>query len=97
MLKKLARKLFGGGAPAGSADGFFLDVRCSACGEEFHLFINRTTDLVQNFDEKGNVTHSLNKEIVGSRCRNRIHVRMEFDGRKKPVSRLIEKGEFIEP
>ena len=96
MLKKLAKRLFGGRPSVSSTEGFFIDVRCSACGEAFHLFINKSTDLLQNFDEAGGVTYSLDKEIVGGLCRNLIHVRMEFDGAKKLVSREIENGEFID-
>lgn len=96
MLKNLVKKLFGGGPSVQSAEGFFLNARCSACGEVFNLFINKSTDLVQNFDEQGGVTYSLNKEIIGSHCRNLIHVKMEFDGARNLVSREIENGEFIE-
>lgn len=96
MLKGLSKKLFGGGPSAQSPGGFFLNVRCSTCGEVFKLFINKSTDLAQNFDEQGRVTYFLNKEIIGGMCRNFIHVRMEFDGSKNEVSRKIENGEFIE-
>ena len=96
MLKRLTKKLFSGGPPGQSSDGFFLDVRCSACGEVFHLFINKSTDLFQNFDEKGSVTYLLKKEIVGGRCKNLIQVKIEFDGSKNIISRAIENGEFIE-
>ena len=96
MLKGLTKKLFGGGPSAQSSGGFFLNVRCRACGEVFNLFINKSTDLAQNFDERGGVTYSLNKEIIGGRCRNMIHVMMEFDGNRNLVSRKIEDGEFIE-
>jgi hypothetical protein len=96
MLKRLARKLFGESPRGQSQEGFFLNVRCSACGEVFHLFIHKTTDLVQNFNETGGVTYSLKKEIVGGACRNLIRVRMEFDGSKNPVAREIENGEFVE-
>ena len=95
MLKRLAKKLFGGGPSVGSPEGFFLNVRCNTCGEVFNLFINKSTDLAQNFDERGNVTYSLNKEIIGSGCRNLIQVKMEFDGAKNLASREIENGEFI--
>ena len=50
MLKGLTKKLFGRGPPAQSSEGFFLNVRCSACGEVFNLFTNKSTDLAQNFD-----------------------------------------------
>ena len=96
MLKRLVKRLFGGGSPVQSPEGFFLNARCTACGEVFNLFINKSTDLAQNFDERGGVTYSLSKEIIGSRCRNLIHVKMGFDGAKNLVSREIKNGEFIE-
>jgi hypothetical protein len=95
MLKRIAKKLFGEGPSAESPGGFFLKVRCDACGEVFNLFINKSTDLLQNFSKQGGVTYSLNKEIIGGRCRNLIHVKMEFDGAKNLVSKQIENGEFI--
>ena len=96
MLKELTKRLFGGGPSAQSSGGFFLNVRCSACGEEFKLFINKSTDLAQNFDERGGMTYFLNKEIIGSRCKNLINVKMEFDGNRNLVSREIEDGEFVD-
>ena len=96
MVKGFFKKIFGGGAPRPSTDGFFLNVRCSQCGEAFHLFVNRATDLAQDFNEDGTLTYFLHKEIIGSDCRNLIQVHMKFDGTKKLVSRKIENGEFIE-
>ena len=96
MLKGLTKKLFGGGPSRELPEGFFLNVRCSSCGEEFKLFVNKSTDLAQKFDDRGNITYFMNKEILGSSCRNLIYVTMEFDGSKKLVSRKIENGEFIE-
>ena len=96
MLKGLAKKLFGGGPSRESPEGFFLNVRCKGCGEVFNLFINKSTDLAQDFDERGGMNYFMNKEIIGSRCRNLIQVKMEFDGNKNLVSRTIENGEFIE-
>jgi hypothetical protein len=96
MLKKIAKRLLGTG-PAASAEGFFLDVRCGNCGEVFHLFINKSTDLAQNFEEGGGVTYFLNKEIIGGRCKNRIQVRVRFDKARNLISREIENGEFLSP
>jgi ribosomal protein S27E len=96
MLKGLVKKLFGGGPSRGSPEGFFLNVRCSTCGETFNLFINTSTDLAQDFDGRGVVSYFMNKEILGSQCRNLIYVKMKFDGNKNLVSRKIENGEFIE-
>ena len=96
MLKGLTKRIFGRGSPAATAEGFFLSVRCTACGETFRLFINKLTDLAQEFDQRGGVTYCLKKEIIGARCRNLIHVKMEFDANRNLVSRNIENGEFIE-
>ena len=96
MFKKLTGKLFGKGTAKPLSDGFFLKVRCSECAEEFKLFINKSYELMQNFEENGSVTYVLKKEIYGVGCRNRIRVNMAFDGGKNLVSREIENGEFIE-
>ena len=96
MFKKLAETLFGKGTSEPSSDGFFLNVRCSECGEQFNLFINKSHELMQNFDKDGRVTYTLKKEVYGVGCKNRIYVNMKFDGSKKLVSREIEKGEYIE-
>ena len=96
MFKKLTKKIFGKDTPKSSSDGFFLNVRCNKCQEEFHLFINKSWELMQNFEENGSVTYSLQKEIFGVGCQNRIIVKMQFDGRKNLKSKQIENGEFIE-
>ena len=96
MFKKLANKLIGRSLSKKSPDGFFLNVRCSNCGEVFNLFINKSWDLGQNFHENGGVSYFLQKEIIGAGCKNRINVKMQFDGDKNPVAREIENGEFVE-
>jgi hypothetical protein len=96
MFKKLTEKLFGKDTAGSASDGFFLNVRCSDCGEEFKLFINKSYELMQNFEENGGVTYVLKKEVFGVGCKNRIRVNMKFDGRKKLVSKEIGNGEFIE-
>ena len=96
MFKKLTDKIFGKDTSKHSSDGFFLNVRCNECREQFHLFINKSWELMQNFDENGGVTYSLQKEIFGVGCPNRILVKMQFDSRKNLKARQIENGEFIE-
>jgi len=96
MFKKLAETLFGKSTSEPKSDGFFLNVRCSECGEQFSLFINKSYELMQNFETDGSVNFTLKKEVFGVGCKNRIYVNMKFDGSKKLVSRKIENGEFIE-
>jgi hypothetical protein len=96
MLRKLAEKLFGKSTSAPAPDGFFLKVRCSACEEQFNLFINKSYELMQNFEKDGSVTYFMKKEIFGVGCNNRIYVSMKFDTGKKLVSREIENGEYMD-
>ena len=96
MFKKLAKKFLGKNIDNSSSDGFFLDVRCNKCSERFHLFINKSWELMQNFEENGSVTYVLQKDIIGVGCSNKIHVNMQFDSGKNLKSKQIENGEFIE-
>ncbi len=96
VLKNLVGKLFGKAKADPPSDGFFLKVRCSECGERFNLYINKSYELMQNFESDGQVTYALKKMVYGVGCSNRIHVSMKFDGQKNPVSKEIENGEYIE-
>ena len=96
MFKKLAGKLLGKDTSKPALDGFFLNVRCTECGEQFNLFINKSWELSQKFEKSGGVTYYIKKEIFGVGCANRIQVNMQFDSGKNLISRQIEDGEFIE-
>lgn len=96
MLKNLAGMLWGNRKSDPPADGFFLKVRCGECGERFNLFINKSYELMQNFESDGQVTYVLRKMVYGVGCTNRIHVTMKFDSQKHLVSKDIENGEYIE-
>ena len=96
MFKKLAGKLFGKDTSGPSSDGFFLRVRCNECREDFNLYINKSYELMQNFETDGRVTYTLRKEIFGVGCNNRILVNMSFDSSKRLVSQEIENGAFID-
>ena len=97
MFKKIFTKLLAKDhARPAASDGFFLDVRCSECDDKFHLFIHKSLELSQNFEEDGRVTYFLKKTIFAVGCPNRIHVDMKFDSSKNLVSRHIENGEFID-
>ena len=96
MFKKLTDKLIGKKISKSSPDGFFLDVRCEKCREQFHLFINKSWELMQNFEENGSVSYTLKKDIIGAGCSNRISVKMQFDSGKNLKSKQIKNGVFIE-
>lgn len=96
MFKKLIGNIFSKDNPEPSSDGFFLNVRCSACDDTFRLFIHKSWELSQNFEKDGSVTYFLKKKIFGVGCPNQIYVDMKFDSDKNLVSKQIENGEFID-
>lgn len=77
-------------------EGFFLDIECGRCGERFHLHINRATDCLQIFDEPG-IAWRLQREVVGSRCRSTIQVRIDIAAGGQTVHREIAGGHFLPP
>jgi hypothetical protein len=93
------RRFFGSGQVGHTpylGDRFFLDVECEGCGERFHLHINRATDCVQIFDEPG-VAWRLERQVVGSRCRSNMHVRLDIGSSGQIIHREISNGRFVEP
>ena len=96
MFKKLVGKFFGKANDHPSSDGFFLDVRCSECNDRFHLFIHKSWELSQNFEEDGSITYFLKKKIIGVGCPNQIYVDMKFDSNKNLISKHIENGVFLD-
>jgi hypothetical protein len=97
MLKNLFKKLLTS-PPASNqpSDGFFLNVRCSVCGETFKLYVYKSYDLFPTYHPDGAVTYMLKKEIIGAACKNRVTVTMQFDGSRKMLSREIQNGEFLD-
>ena len=95
MLKKIFEFFFSD-IQTTSRPGFFLKVRCGKCDEEFNLFIDAHTGLAQDFNSSGKISYFLKKEIIGSRCPNRIQVRMDFSNKRKLLSRSIEGGDFLD-
>jgi hypothetical protein len=96
MFKKLVSKLLSKENSVSESEGFFLRVSCDKCGEQFNLFINKSYELSQNFEQNGSVTYFLKKTVFGVGCKNRILVNMQFDSAKNLLSRQIENGHFIE-
>ena len=96
-MRGFFRRLWGVGRVSrtpSSGDQFFLDIECDRCGERFHLYINRATDCLQIFDEPG-VAWRLQREVVGSRCRAIMQVRMDFGPGGQIVHREITHGRFL--
>jgi len=81
----------------GSKDVLWLYIKCNKCGKTLKLFVNKNTDLENQYKEAGEAgaDYLLKKEAVDDKCFTRISIRIEFDKNRNIISREITNGEFI--
>lgn len=80
-----------------SKDVLWLYIRCNKCGKKLKLFVNKNTDLENQYKEAGEAgpDYILRKEAMDDKCFTGIFIRIEFDKNRNILSREITKGEFI--
>jgi hypothetical protein len=69
----------------------WLYVRCNQCGAKIRVRISLANDL--SMDDDGR--YVLRKEIMDSQCFQLLHAELNFDERRRLVSRELSGGEFI--
>ncbi|MCD6545068.1 MAG: hypothetical protein J7K69_00235 [Thermotogae bacterium] len=74
-------------------DYIVMYVQCDNCGEVFRSHIRKSSELLSNF--QGKASYILNKELIGSKCPNRINIYAEFTSSFKPLNYEINGGHFI--
>jgi hypothetical protein len=80
-----------------SPSAIWLYVVCSRCGEAIRVRADRRYDLVSEMRDPGEAgpAYTLHKDIVGSRCFQRIAVDVEFDQRLQVIERRINGGRWL--
>ncbi len=80
-----------------SKNALWLYIRCHKCGKALKLFVNKGTDLENQYKETGETgpDYILKKEAMDAKCFTKIFIRIEFDRNKNILSREISQGEFI--
>jgi hypothetical protein len=89
------KRLFGGGQPADDG-ALHLYVKCGRCGAPVHLRINPQNELAADYGDDGADGYILVKDVVDDRCFQRMRAELRFDGRRREISREIERGAFID-
>lgn len=90
------RRLFGTGRPTGDDGAIHLYVRCDRCGAPVHVRVDPRNDLVPEYgDDHDAAGYRLTKEIMDSRCFKLMRAEIEYDRRRRELSRQIEGGTFI--
>jgi hypothetical protein len=78
------------GARSGSMDVYVV---CDQCGEVIKTHIFLSNELYPTYADEG-PAYTLRKELIGSKCPNRVQLYMEFDGMKRMISKDITGGSF---
>ena len=89
----LFKKKSGSAKPRPRGGHMDVYVKCEKCGEIIKTHIVLVHELIPTYADKG-PAYTLRKELIGSRCPNRVHLSMDFDGAKRIISRDVEGGVF---
>ena len=79
-----------------TSEALFIYSQCDKCQEKFRNRIDKRYDLMMTYTDDGPPYRS-HKEIIGSRCRNKIIVDLEFDSQKHLTAKTVQNGSFITP
>jgi hypothetical protein len=91
------KKLFSKGGDAWkdeTSEAVFIYSQCGKCHEKFRNRIDKTYDLVMSYDDNG-PAYRVRKELLGSQCRTRVILHLEFDSQKRLISKSAENGTLI--
>ena len=90
-----------------SSPALCIVVKCSRCGELIRTRVEKAYELEAEYEATNGHTYAegeepkpsgytLQKELVGARCQNLIHLSMHFDAHRGANTRSIQGGEFVE-
>ena len=91
----LFSKRSGGRRVNSREDSMDIYVKCDRCGEVIKTHIIKGNELAATYSEEG-PSYTLRKELIGSRCPNRVQLYMEFDVAKRITCQDISGGTFQE-
>lgn len=99
-LDRLRNLLAGSGtrAEGQDAEAVRVYVRCGRCGEPIALRLSKRNEIQRNYDDEGaDYVHFVNKLVVGTRCFQRMEIRLEFDAGYRIVRRELKGGTWLTP
>ncbi len=91
----LFKKKANAGSQRPQGDHMEIYVKCDRCGEIIKTHIVMGHELMPTYEEQG-PAYILKKELVGSRCPNRVRIAVSFDSSKHIISHDITGGSFRE-
>ncbi len=75
-------------------DAFVIYSRCGNCGEVFQTRIRRSSEVFQTFGQEPGA-YLIDKELIGSKCMNRIRIKIHLSETYRPMDLHIDGGAFL--
>lgn len=92
----LLRRLFGGERRTQDDGAIHLYARCGRCGAVVHARIDPRNDLLPEYGDGDDLSgYRLVKEMMDARCFRLMRAEIEYDSRRREISRAIDGGTFI--
>jgi len=106
-LRRLTQGLFkGGNIPAkrpdeaaalkDAGDAIIVSVECGRCGERIDVRLRKSSDIPSASDGDP-FEFFVQKTIVGTKCFNRIDIRLEMDARYRLIRSDAKGGRLVAP
>ena len=95
LMQKLVPPAQGQTGIETTRDAVWVYLKCDKCGEKLSLRLRKSSEIQR--DEAGGNGYQMfvNKTVVGSKCFNRMQLRLEFDSVYRVVNKQLENGTFI--
>jgi hypothetical protein len=90
------RRLFGGAVSDAADQALHLYVKCNRCGRIVHVRVDLRNDLAADYGDTAAEGYTLVKEVMDDRCFRLMRAELQFDARKREISREVEGGTFVD-
>ena len=103
-IQRVLSAVFGSGSDGSGDDALWFYVKCGACGEIIPVRVNPASDLVQEFDDAGDLVsgYSLHKEVMGRGgrpgrpCFRLLQVDADFDKGCQALDVRVDGGAVVD-
>jgi hypothetical protein len=79
----------------GRGESMDIYIRCDRCGEIIKTHVFMGSELYPTYADEG-PAYTLRKELIGSKCPNRVQLSMDFDAAKRITSQEASGGTIQE-
>jgi len=76
-------------------EAIIVSIECDRCGERIETRLRKSSDIPRS-SEGDPFEYFVQKTLVGTKCFNRIELRLEMDGRYRLISSSAKGGRLVD-